>query len=120
MRDHLIPTSISSPPLLPNNDISNEVIHFIEETGSSKINLLKDLLESITKIGQKEIHNINDSIELWKLPCSFIRKAGDTIHLYERSDGSKFWSIISPQEWKNELIFHGSYKILYDQIMERL
>jgi hypothetical protein len=120
MNNHLIPTSISSPPLIPNKDISNEVIQFIEDTGSSKINLLKELLNSITKIGQEEILNINASIELWKLPCGFIRKAGDVIHLYERSDGTKFWSIIGPQEWENDLSSLGSYRILYDYILEKI
>ena len=39
MNNHLVPTSISSPPLIPNKDISNEVISLVNDVGNSKINL---------------------------------------------------------------------------------
>lgn len=120
MKDHLVPLSINSPPLLPNRDISNDVISLIEDSASSKINLLKNLLDSITKIGQQEILNINDSIELWRLPCGFTRKIGDVIHLYQRDNGEKFWSLVSPDEWNLDLKFQGTYRILYDFMLERI
>ena len=120
MKDHLVPTSINSPPLLPNRDISNDVIRLIEDRGDSKINFLKQLIDGIVKIGQDEILNINDSIVLWDLPCGFLRKSGDVIHLYERPNREKFWSLIAPDEWNNELIHLGTYRILYDYMMEKI
>ena len=120
MNNHLIPTSISSPPLIPNRDISNEVISLVNDVGNSKINLIKSLIDQLVESGRNEIQNINDSVELWHISCSFIRKAGDIIHLYERSEGSKFWSIIGPDEWSNNLIHLGSYRILYDYILEKI
>lgn len=119
-KTHLIPTSLSSPPLLPNKDMSQEAIALIESGANSKINLLRDLLNIISKRGEEEIYNINDSIELWKLPCGFVRKSGDIVHLYQRSNGEKFWSLIAPYEWEIDLKFLGTYKILYDYILEKI
>jgi hypothetical protein len=43
---------------------------------------------------------------------------GETYHLYERKNGSKFLSIISPSDWKQEYI--GSFILLNNGTWEKL
>jgi len=43
---------------------------------------------------------------------------GETYHLYERKNGSKFLSIISPSDWKQEYV--GSFILLNNGTWEKL
>ena len=43
---------------------------------------------------------------------------GETYHLYERKNGSKFLSMISPDDWKQEYV--GSFILLNNGIWEKL
>jgi hypothetical protein len=43
---------------------------------------------------------------------------GETYHLYEKEDGNKFLSIISPKEWSKKYI--GSYVLLNNGTWEKL
>ena len=43
---------------------------------------------------------------------------GETYHLYERKNGSKFLSMISPDDWKQEYV--GSFTLLNNGTWEKL
>ena len=49
--------------------------------------------------------------------ASFKRIPGKVYHLYRRPDGSRYWSLLSPEEWggKPPHAFVGSYRLEADQ-----
>ena len=81
---------------------------------------IKDQVELLIRQAQ-EIHDrIDFSEKIYLADCSFTPIIGQLYHLYERSDESRFLSMVSPLEWgKNkELKFICSTKLLADHTWE--
>jgi hypothetical protein len=48
------------------------------------------------------------NLELYSAARSFEPVLGECYHLYEKGDGTKFLSLISPREWKQKYLYSGS------------
>lgn len=56
--------------------------------------------------------------ELHKVPCNMQKSPGRIYHLYEKPDGARYFSMLSPTDWgTSEKIneFLGSYRLEYDR-----
>ena len=55
--------------------------------------------------------------ELHRAEARFHRLPGKLYHLYERPDGARYWSMLSPQEWNDKPPhrFVASYRLEADQ-----
>jgi hypothetical protein len=54
---------------------------------------------------------------LHRAECRFKRRPGQICHLYVRGDGSHYWSLLSPDDWRGTAphSFVGSYRLENDQ-----
>lgn len=54
---------------------------------------------------------------LHRAECRFKRRPGQICHLYVRGDGSHYWSLLSPDDWRGAAPhrFAGSYRLESDQ-----
>lgn len=54
--------------------------------------------------------------ELHRVACSMRKRPGKTYHLYERQDGHRYFSMLSPEEWGGAPPHRheGSYRLEYD------
>lgn len=54
---------------------------------------------------------------LHRAECRFKRRPGQICHLYVRGDGSHYWSLLSPDDWRGAAphAFVGSYRLENDQ-----
>lgn len=78
-------------------------LHGKLEIIAGQIRRLKEEAELILKRAEKDI-------ELHKARCQFEKKPGQTIHLYEKENGTYF-SLLSPKDWGNHPphSYKGSY-----------
>lgn len=53
---------------------------------------------------------------LHRVRCSFKKIPGKLYHLYERPDGERYFSLLSPGDWNGQPphAFHGSYRLEAD------
>eukprot|EP01135_Chromosphaera_perkinsii_P001680 Nk52_evm57s208 gene=Nk52_evmTU57s208 len=72
-----------------------------------QIKMLQEQAKEIIETAQK------DAL-LHRAECNLVKKKGCVYHLYERSNGTSFFSLISPSEWKCKHTYVGSYKLNAD------
>ncbi len=75
-------------------------------------------LVEIKKEYETLLNEYGDTKLVYESDYNFQPILGETYHLYERIDGSKFLSIISPKEWNQKHI--GSFILLNNGTWERL
>ena len=63
-----------------------------------------------------------EDAELHRAEARFNRLPGKTYHLYERPDASRYWSLLSPEEWggKPPHTFVASYRLEVDRSFTRV
>lgn len=87
----------------------------------NKLQVIADQIRSL----QHKAHEILDmarrDAELHRAVCHFLKRPGKVYHLYERPDGTLYFSMLSPADW-NEVpphSFRGSYRLLPDMSWAR-
>jgi hypothetical protein len=60
--------------------------------------------------------------ELHRVSCRFEKKPGDVVHLYRREDGTRWFSLLGPDEWSTPRreSFEGTYRLELDMSFTRL
>ncbi|KAM8716482.1 hypothetical protein ACLKA7_003371 [Drosophila subpalustris] len=64
----------------------------------------------------KILQESNESQALHNAACNFAKKPGHIYHLYQRSSGQDYFSMLSPEEWNYsvEQTYKGSYRLEFD------
>lgn len=62
----------------------------------------------------------SDNEMIWSANISFDPNIGTEIYLYEKQNGEKFSSLISPDEWNNRFSFLGHFKLDSDFSWRRI
>jgi hypothetical protein len=70
---------------------------------SIKLKLIQDQIEHLQREAIRIVEDAKLNMELHNIPCSVMKRVGVSYFLYERSDGSQFLSILSPEDWGNML-----------------
>ncbi len=66
---------------------------------SGKLKLIQSQIEHLQKQAETLVNEARITIELNMVPCSIQKRVGALYFLYERADGSQFFSILSPEDW---------------------
>jgi len=66
---------------------------------SAKLQVLADQIRSLQEEARKTLEEAQEDHDLHRAKCHFHRKPGHTYHLYEKADGSRYFSMVSPREW---------------------
>ncbi|MEM7183205.1 MAG: DUF2452 domain-containing protein [Spirochaetota bacterium] len=65
----------------------------------SKLDLILKQIRALQEEAKDIISAAQRDVELHKVKCNFEKQVGQSIYLYEKDDGEKYFSLISPEEW---------------------
>lgn len=81
-----------------------------------KLKLLKEQMDELKLKAEKIVDEAIFNEKLHNLKCNFIKKSGNTYHLYKKKNNQLIFSLISPKEWINcPYIFLNSYYYDFDK-----
>ncbi|CAJ0606510.1 unnamed protein product [Cylicocyclus nassatus] len=63
---------------------------------------IAEQMEQLQKAAVKILEEAKRDEELHSVPCNVQKHPGRVYHLYRRSDGSKYFSLLSPEEWSRD------------------
>ncbi len=83
---------------------------------SSQLELIVDQIHHLQREARKVLEVAQRDQALHRAQCHFKRIPGKLYHLYQRSDGSSYFSMVAPDEWggKPPHSFSGSYRLEND------
>ncbi|CAH8461447.1 unnamed protein product [Schistosoma turkestanicum] len=99
-----------------------ELAHYVESASSfvsanacSQLRLIVEEMQHLKSQARAILQNAHRDIQLHKLPCNFLKKPGNVYYVYEKSDSSQYFSLLSPTEWDGcPHKYIGAYKLLPD------
>uniref|UniRef100_A0A1B6MHW3 Uncharacterized protein n=1 Tax=Graphocephala atropunctata TaxID=36148 RepID=A0A1B6MHW3_9HEMI len=89
---------------------------FVQATTCNKIKVIADQMRFLKEQAESILLAAKRDSDLHHVACNFKKVPGNTYHLYQRSCGQQFFSIVSPQEWGSSLPseYVGSYHLHQD------
>jgi hypothetical protein len=92
-----------------------EADHVIGTVVHAKLEVIAEQIRSLQAQARAVLEDARDNAALHRAHCRFQKKPGHVYHLYRRSDGSTYLSMLSPVEWgdpPDEPL--GSYRLELD------
>ncbi|KAF5402074.1 hypothetical protein PHET_04500 [Paragonimus heterotremus] len=89
---------------------------FVTANASSRLHLIVDQMQYLKKQAESILLDMKRDLDLHKLPCNFVKKPGNTYHVYEKSNGIRYFGFLSPEDWGSRCPdrFIHSYTLLPD------
>lgn len=101
-------------------DVAGEIERadeMIGQTTSSKLRVIADQIRFLQRQAEGILQDAKKDLDLHRASCAFPRRIGHSYHLYRRSDGALYWSMLSLDEWggtpPHEYV--GSYRLEPDR-----
>lgn len=89
---------------------------FIKSGVKGKLDLILKQIQNLQEEARRVLEQAQMDEDLHRITCNFEKKVGDSLHLYQKEDGTKYFSILSPSEWGNPPhTFLGSYRLEGDR-----
>ena len=84
---------------------------------SSKLKVIADQIKGLQEEARQILEEGSRDQDLHRVECSFKRVPGHIYHLYQKDDGSRYFSMLSPEDWGNAPphTYCGSYMLGADQ-----
>jgi len=82
----------------------------------AKLRVIADQIKALQAEARKVLDEARDEQALTHAECAFKRLPGRVYHLYRRADGRRFFSMLSPEDWRGNPPhpFEGSYRLEAD------
>jgi Protein of unknown function (DUF2452) len=117
-RDMPYPTSRLAAPI-ELVDMAREIERADQALGlvvGAKLEVIRNQMRALQDEARKLLEEAQTSARLQRAKCNFRKIPGKVYHLYRRSDGELYFSMISPDEWGGAPphSFEGSYKVDID------
>jgi hypothetical protein len=95
---------------------------WIASTANAKLNVIAEQMRALRAAAEQVLAKAELDASLHRAEAHFKRYPGRVYHLYERGDGSRYWSLLSPAEWQDRMphAFLGSYRLEADQSFSAL
>ena len=83
---------------------------------SGKLRLIANQIKALQDEARQILEKTQRDQLLHRAQCNFKRQAGKTYHLYQKPDGTSYFSMLAPAEWghKPPHTFIGSYQLEMD------
>jgi len=83
---------------------------------SSKLKVIADQIKSLQREARCALEEARQDQKLHRIRCNFKRRPGQVYHLYQKNDGSLYFSMLSPEEWSGNPphSFQGSFRLEAD------
>jgi hypothetical protein len=94
----------------------------IGAVASGKLHVIAEQIRALQDEARTILEQTQRDLDLHRARCSFVRRPGHVYHLYRRTDGELWFSMIAPGEWHGEHAntFEGSYRLELDQSWTRV
>lgn len=81
-----------------------------------KLSVIAEQIRSLQEQARRIMAEAQQHAALHRARCSFQKRVGHTYHLYERPDGSSYFSMLGPADWggRPPHAFAGSYRLEAD------
>jgi len=88
---------------------------FVQATACSKLQVIAQQVRFLQQQAKHVLLDAKINTDLHHVACNFVKVPGSTYHLYKRSSGQQYFSMLCPQEWCSPHEFLGSFRLEYDQ-----
>ena len=112
------PVSRLSPPidlvdLARQIDRADKMLH--TKVGA-QLSIIADQIHALQEQARLILEKAKKDKELHRVRCTFRKRPGKVYHLYAREDGTLYFSLLSPAEWKESPphFFRGSFRLEAD------
>ncbi len=118
--DHSSPYPVSRlAPAFHAPDLAEEIRRaetLLSARSGAKLRVIADQIKSLQAEARKVLDEARDEQALTHARCAFKRIPGHCYHLYRKPDGSTFFSMLSPADWRGKPpdAFVGSYRLEAD------
>jgi hypothetical protein len=107
--------------LAPHFNLVN-VAHEIEKADTQvatmtggKLVLIAEQIRALQDKAKEILERAQQDAVLHRARCNFEKRPGGIYHLYREEDGSLWWSLIAPEEWRTSTPdFVGTYRLEHD------
>jgi len=118
--DHSAPYPVSRlAPAFRGTELAADVAQAEAMLGArtgAKLRVIADQIQALQNQARQILAEAREEQALTRAQCAFKRIPGKTYHLYRKADGTTFFSMLSPQDWRGEPPheFSGSYRLGLD------
>lgn len=118
--DHEAPYPVSRlAPAIDLVDLAREIDaadRMLSATAGARLQVIANQVRALQEEARQLLEQTRRDQALHRAQCSFKRIPGKTYHLYRRPDGSTYFSMLTPQEWRGKPPheFVGSYRLEND------
>jgi hypothetical protein len=91
---------------------------FVRATTGGKLQVIVDQIRFLQEQARCILEDGRRDAQLHHAACNFQKVPGHTYHLYEREDGTSYFSMLGPKEWGKTGPAHqflGSYRLEHDR-----
>lgn len=118
--DHSSPYPVSRlAPGMDLVDLAREISQadrMLKARTGAKLTVIANQIKALQHEAQQVLATARRDQELNLAHCNFQRKPGGIYHLYRKKDGSTYFSMLSPDDWRDQPPheFRGSYRLEND------
>jgi len=118
--DHAAPYPVSRlAPAIELVDLAREIAQadtMVNSRVSAKLKVIADQVRSLQAQAREALEQASRDQALHHAQCNFQRRPGHIYHLYCRTDGSRYFSMLAPADWRGGAphSFEGSYRLEAD------
>lgn len=88
---------------------------------NQKLDMILKQIRFLQEQAKEILKKAEEDAYLHRVTCHFEKKPGMILHLYEKNNGEKYFSILSPEEWgKPPHKYIASYLLKEDMSFEKL
>lgn len=100
-------------------DMAREIAHADAMLGnrtSAKLKVIADQIKALQDAARAVLEEARQDQALHRAECAFKRQPGKVYYLYRRVDGSRYFSMLSPPDWRGNPPheFVGAYRLEAD------
>jgi DICT domain-containing protein len=90
---------------------------WIASTANAKLSVIASQMRALREAAEQVLAKAEQDAALHRAEAHFKRYPGRAYHLYERADGTRYWSLLSPEDWQDKMphTFVGSFRLEADQ-----
>lgn len=101
-------------------DVAKEIANADRTIGTvvgSKLDVIARQIRALQEEARTILDDAKRDLDLHRAECSFTKRAGALYHLYERSNGRLYFSMLSPDDWAGAPPhpFRGTFRLEADQ-----
>ena len=87
-----------------------------------KLGIIAAQIQRLQEEARLLLEKAQRDAELHRAQCRFEKKPGGVYHLYRRDDGTRWFSLLAPDEWSTprRQTFEGSYRLELDMSFTRV